>query len=142
MSRLPLLAFLVAFPVAALAQTKLPVFLVSEIDPRDDAAQKVLKETRDALAASPQFRLAGERQWPYLKLTIRSARADGEQSVMAHAVVYDSHATKLSGVLASFGLNQCNAAKAEYCARNIVGDVELAVDRLRREAPELYGTMR
>src|SRR5689334_18542427 len=110
MSRLPLLAFLVAFPVAGLAQTKLPVFVVSEIDPRDDAAQKVLKETRDALVGSQQFRLAGERQWPYLKLTIRSARAEGEQSVMAHVVVYDSHAMKLSGVLASFGLNQCNAA--------------------------------
>ena len=130
-------------PVLGVAQTRLPVFVVAEVHERDIVGQKVIDETKDAIRASQRFRLVeNQRQWPYLKLLIKAERTAEGESIIAHAVLYESLSTKLSGLLATFGFDRCSATKVEYCTRNVIGDVESAVDALRRGAPELFETMK
>jgi hypothetical protein len=143
MKRALLLAVFALAPSFGMAQTKLPVFLVTDANPKDAAAQKVLHETREAIRASPGFRLVEEkRQWPYLKLTIIASSNADDATAAAHTVAYDSASMKMNGALVTFGLNHCTVARAEYCARNILGDVESAADQLRRDAPELFRALR
>lgn len=131
-------------PTICLAQSKVPVLVVSTVGENDAAGQQMVFELKEAIRGSQGFRLVeNSKQWPYIKFYIVTVQAvAGASTAAGYSIVYDNINIPLSGAYITGGAQYCGRSQSTSCARGLLSEIDSAVDSLQRTGPELHKTLK
>ena len=138
------LTFLIALslPTVGIAQSKVPVLLETTFGD-DTVGQQVGFELKEAIRGSQSFRLiAGEGVWPRITIIMvstSSAPSSGPSSI-SYSFLYDSLKMPMRGAFVTSTVQICSRQNAQGCARAILANIDDALERLSRNAPDLRKT--
>ena len=104
----------------------------------------MLFELKEAIRGSMSFRLVEDpKLWPYIKLSfVSQGESNNSSSATAMVLSYDSEAMPMNGAFITTTVQTCGMQKVKECARGLLPDIDLAIGRLQKEAPELWRTLR
>lgn len=124
------------------AQSVVPVFLDTTVEEADNTGLQLVYEIKEAIRRSSGFRLVEDStKWPYIRYSLVTLKGSN-QTVVSHTFVYDSIDMPLSGAYITSSVQFCGNSVVQGCARTLMGHLDAAVNRLRKDAPKLWQTLK
>lgn len=135
---------LLASPFASRAQSRKTPIAVTHRD-EDSIGQAVVFSLKEAIRASQAFVLVDDdKKKTRIAARIASAEAypqKGVTSALGIVIVYDSLATPGDGILIVGLLHICGESKIDSCAKDILVQIDRALDQFRVNWPNLWKTL-
>jgi len=131
---------------AAVAQSKLPVFVNASISSDDPDGSSLTFELKEAIRGSHGYRLIEDSaKYPYIKISLstvplrQAGRTTG--TIYSYVIAYDRADLPLGGYLIRSGVQSCPSPELKVCARDTLANVELAATTVRDREPSLMRTL-